>query len=99
MRTLLENARIVDGTGAPLRRGLMPRARAQGAPLLLMVSGRAGFEIAQKAVAAGFAVLGSVSAASQLAIDTAEAGGLTLAAFVREGRFTLYTHLAGVTRS
>ncbi len=59
---------------------------------VLQVSGRAGFEIIQKAVAAGFPIISSVSAPSSLAIETAEAFGATLICFVREQRFNLYTH-------
>jgi FdhD protein len=60
--------------------------------LVLAVSGRASFEIVQKAAVAGFVCVASVSAPSSLAIDTAERAGLTLAAFVRDGHYTLYTH-------
>jgi FdhD protein len=60
--------------------------------LLLAVSGRASFEIVQKAAVAGFACVASVSAPSSLAIETAERVGLTLASFVRNGHYTLYTH-------
>lgn len=68
-------------------------AGARGpAPAVLAVSGRAGFEIVQKAAAAGVPVLASVSASSTLAIDLAEALGVTVAAFVRGESVNLYTH-------
>ena len=49
----------------------------------LFVSGRASFEIVQKAWAAGFSALVAVSAPTQLAVLTARAAGMTLVAFVR----------------
>ncbi len=58
---------------------------------LLCVSSRAGFEIVQKAVMAGVAVVVTVGAASTLAIDTAQTFGVTLCAFTRQGRFTVYS--------
>ncbi len=57
---------------------------------LLVVSSRAGFEIAQKAVVAGIGALAAVSAPSSLAVATARAGGLILIGFAREGRLTVY---------
>jgi len=57
---------------------------------ILFVSGRIGFEIAQKAVMAGLAVVGAVSGGSTLAVDLAEEHGLTLAGFVRSGSMTVY---------
>jgi len=78
--------------GKLLFESLLPSQSGENAPVLLCVSGRASFEIVQKACMAGFRVVASISAPSSLAIETAEASGLTLASFVREGRFTLYTH-------
>jgi FdhD protein len=59
---------------------------------VLLVSGRGGFEIVQKAIAAGVPVLASVSAPSSLAVQLAREGGLTLVGFLRERRFVTYSH-------
>ncbi|MCT2295423.1 formate dehydrogenase accessory sulfurtransferase FdhD [Brachybacterium muris] len=63
----------------------------------LLVSSRASFEIAQKAFMAGIPLLACVSAASSLAIDTAEEVRMTLVGFTRafddgDGRMNVYTH-------
>jgi FdhD protein len=57
---------------------------------ILAVSGRLGFEIAQKAIVAGIPIVVSVGAASSIAVALAERYGLTLATFVRPGGFNLY---------
>ena len=64
--------------------------RLPATELALFVSGRASFEIVQKAWAAGFAAVVAVSAPSSLAVETAHAAGLTLAGFARNGEMNLY---------
>lgn len=77
--------------GWALTEGLLPLENA-----FLLVSSRASFEIAQKAYMAGIPLLACVSAASSLAIGTAESVGMTLIGFARafddgDGRMNVYT--------
>ena len=58
---------------------------------LLAVSGRAGYELVQKAVAAGIPILVAVGAPSTLAVATAARFGLTLVGFLRGERFNVYS--------
>jgi FdhD protein len=72
--------------GWALREGRLPLSE-----FVLLVSGRCGFEIAQKAIVAGVPVVASVSAPSSLAVQLARELNLTLAGFLRGKRFVVYS--------
>jgi FdhD protein len=73
-------SRLLDSAAAPATAGV------------LVVSGRIGFEIAHKAVAAGARVLAAVGAPSSLAVELADRAGLCLVGFLGRDRFVAYTH-------
>jgi FdhD protein len=73
--------------GERLLAGTLPLAGT-----VMQVSGRASFEIVQKAAVAGVPVLAAVSAPSSLAVEAAERFGMTLVGFVRDGGCNVYTH-------
>jgi FdhD protein len=73
--------------GTFLMRGELPLSGR-----VLVVSGRTGFEIVQKAFAAGIPIVASVSAPSSLAVALAETGGVTLIGFLRGRRFNVYAN-------
>ncbi|MFC7221212.1 formate dehydrogenase accessory sulfurtransferase FdhD [Streptomyces polyrhachis] len=72
--------------GHALRAGMLPLRRS-----ILMVSGRASFELVQKAVMAGIPLLAAVSAPSSLAVDLAAETGMTLVGFLRGTSMNVYT--------
>jgi FdhD protein len=72
--------------GASLRANRLPLVDS-----VLVVSGRAGFEITQKAARAAIPILAAVGAPSSLSLRLAERAGMTLVGFLRRGRFNVYT--------
>ncbi len=78
--------------GWALRSGRLPLAGH-----ILLVSGRASFELAQKAIMIGVPVLAAVSAPSSLAASLAEEGGLTLVGFLRGTAMNVYAGAERVT--
>jgi FdhD protein len=82
---------VDKGIGRALLAGQLPLDRH-----VLLVSGRASFEIMQKALAAGIPIVASVSAPSSLAMEFARESNQTLVGFLRSPSFNIYSHVERV---
>ena len=77
--------------GWSLRTGALPWSER-----IVLLSGRASFELLQKSLMAGAPVVAAIGAPSTLAVELAEEAGITLVAFLREGGCNVYCHPARV---
>jgi len=72
--------------------GALARSGGAAPGGFVVVTSRCSYEMVQKAAVIGASAIAAVSAPTSLAIETAEQAGVALAAFVREGRLTVYAH-------
>jgi FdhD protein len=77
--------------GAAFREGELPWSQR-----IVLLSGRASFELIQKAMMAGAPLVAAIGAPSTLAVELAQSAGITLVAFLRPGGCNIYTHGARV---